>query len=155
MKILKLEGIWWYACHVIGYQHGVGKLPLISSSNNRIWSSVRCWELEPWWTGNFSVGISCHVFFGLHNCIDYTHRLTIESQQIFEKMISGMYLGDIVRRVLHRMAEEAAFFGDTVPPNLKVPFILRYTVISMACFGWTCLSILVLFFLHDYPFHRS
>lgn len=45
--------------------------------------------------------------------------------QIFEKIISGMYLGEIVRRVLCRMAEEANFFGDTVPPKLKIPFILR------------------------------
>ncbi|XP_047307786.1 hexokinase-1-like [Impatiens glandulifera] len=46
-------------------------------------------------------------------------------EQIFEKIISGMYLGEIVRRVLLRMAEEAAFFGDTVPPKLKIPFVLR------------------------------
>jgi hexokinase len=46
--------------------------------------------------------------------------------QIFEKILSGMYLGDIVRRVLCRMAEEADFFGDAVPPKLKIPFILRY-----------------------------
>ncbi|XP_027341892.1 hexokinase-1-like [Abrus precatorius] len=46
-------------------------------------------------------------------------------EQIFEKLISGMYLGEIVRRVLLKMAEEADFFGDTVPPKLKVPFILR------------------------------
>ncbi|XP_021765358.1 hexokinase-1-like [Chenopodium quinoa] len=46
-------------------------------------------------------------------------------EQIYEKMISGMYLGDIVRRVLCRMAEEASFFGDTIPPKLQIPFILR------------------------------
>ncbi|XP_065849842.1 hexokinase-1-like [Euphorbia lathyris] len=46
-------------------------------------------------------------------------------EQIFEKIISGMYLGEIVRRVLLKMAEEAAFFGDVVPPKLKIPFILR------------------------------
>ncbi|KAM5547555.1 hypothetical protein ABKV19_001843 [Rosa sericea] len=46
-------------------------------------------------------------------------------EMIFEKIISGMYLGEIVRRVLLKMAEEAVFFGDTVPPKLKVPFILR------------------------------
>ncbi|KAI3917733.1 hypothetical protein MKW98_021495 [Papaver atlanticum] len=40
-------------------------------------------------------------------------------EQIFEKIISGMYLGDIVRRVLCKMAEEAGFFGDVVPPKLK------------------------------------
>ncbi|KAA8540347.1 hypothetical protein F0562_024734 [Nyssa sinensis] len=60
---------------------------------------------------------------------EYDHALDAESlnigEQIFEKIISGMYLGEIVRRVLCRMAEEAALFGDTVPPKLKVPFILR------------------------------
>ncbi|GAV61252.1 Hexokinase_1 domain-containing protein/Hexokinase_2 domain-containing protein [Cephalotus follicularis] len=60
---------------------------------------------------------------------DYDHALDVESlnpgEQVFEKIISGMYLGEIVRRILHRMAEEAAFFGDTVPPKLEVPFILR------------------------------
>uniref|UniRef100_A0A5B7AG93 Phosphotransferase n=1 Tax=Davidia involucrata TaxID=16924 RepID=A0A5B7AG93_DAVIN len=60
---------------------------------------------------------------------EYDHALDAESlnpgEQIFEKIISGMYLGELVRRVLCRMAEEAAFFGDTVPPKLKVPFILR------------------------------
>lgn len=36
-----------------------------------------------------------------------------------------MYLGEIVRKVLCRIAEEASLFGDTVPPKLKVPFVLR------------------------------
>ncbi|XVE98081.1 hypothetical protein REPUB_Repub03eG0074700 [Reevesia pubescens] len=60
---------------------------------------------------------------------EYDHALDADSlnpgEQIFEKMISGMYLGEIVRRVLCKMAEEAEFFGDTVPPKLKIPFILR------------------------------
>lgn len=60
---------------------------------------------------------------------EYDEALDTESlnpgEQIFEKIISGMYLGEIVRRVLCRMAEEADFFGDTVPPKLKIPFILR------------------------------
>ncbi|XP_062156306.1 hexokinase-1-like [Alnus glutinosa] len=60
---------------------------------------------------------------------EYDHALDAESlnpgEQIFEKIISGMYLGEIVRRVLCRMAEEASIFGDTIPPKLKVPFILR------------------------------
>ncbi|XP_022999554.1 hexokinase-1-like [Cucurbita maxima] len=46
-------------------------------------------------------------------------------EQIFEKLISGMYLGEIVRKVLIKMAEEVALFGETVPPKLKIPFILR------------------------------
>ncbi|PIN04845.1 Hexokinase [Handroanthus impetiginosus] len=60
---------------------------------------------------------------------EYDQSLDAESlnpgEQIFEKTISGMYLGEIVRRVLCRMAEEASFFGDNIPPKLKIPFILR------------------------------
>lgn len=62
------------------------------------------------------------IFVGTCNTYPY---ICIFCSQIFEKMISGMYLGEIVRRVLYRMAEEAAFFGDTVPPKLKIPYILR------------------------------
>uniref|UniRef100_A0A5B6ZF86 Phosphotransferase n=1 Tax=Davidia involucrata TaxID=16924 RepID=A0A5B6ZF86_DAVIN len=46
-------------------------------------------------------------------------------EQIFEKTISGMYLGEIVRRVLLKMAEEGAFFGESVPEKLFTPFVLR------------------------------
>lgn len=60
---------------------------------------------------------------------EYDNSLDAESlnpgEQIFEKMISGMYLGEILRRVLLRMAEQSALFGDTVPPKLKTPFLLR------------------------------
>ncbi|CAA3023712.1 hexokinase-1 [Olea europaea subsp. europaea] len=60
---------------------------------------------------------------------EFDHALDVESlnpgEQIFEKITSGMYLGEILRRVLLKMAEEAAFFGDEVPPKLKIPFILR------------------------------
>ena len=41
-----------------------------------------------------------------------------------------MYLGEIVRRVLLRMAKEAALFGDSIPPNLAIPFKLRTPDIS-------------------------
>ncbi|KAI4380011.1 hypothetical protein MLD38_006245 [Melastoma candidum] len=65
---------------------------------------------------------------------EYDHALDVESlnpgEQIFEKTISGMYLGEIVRRVLLRMAEEASFFGDNVPEKLRLPFILRTPVMS-------------------------
>ncbi|XP_044479267.1 probable hexokinase-like 2 protein [Mangifera indica] len=44
--------------------------------------------------------------------------------RIFEKLISGMYLGEIVRRVLLKIAQETALFGDTVPPKLRVPYQL-------------------------------
>ncbi|XP_058722281.1 hexokinase-2, chloroplastic isoform X2 [Vicia villosa] len=45
-------------------------------------------------------------------------------QQIFEKTISGMYLGEIARRVLLSMAEEDGLFGSSVSPKLSMPFIL-------------------------------
>ncbi|KAF3454269.1 hypothetical protein FNV43_RR04716 [Rhamnella rubrinervis] len=45
------------------------------------------------------------------------------NDQGFEKMISGMYLGDIVRRVILRMSEETDIFGP-VSSKLLVPFIL-------------------------------
>jgi len=60
---------------------------------------------------------------------EYDESLDAESlnpgEQIFEKIISGMYLGEIVRRVLLKMAVEAEFFGDSVPSKLEKPFILR------------------------------
>ncbi|KAM6585200.1 hypothetical protein CsatB_012202 [Cannabis sativa] len=60
---------------------------------------------------------------------EYDHSLDAESlnpgEQVFEKLISGMYLGEVVRRVLCRVAEEVSLFGDTVPPKLRIPFILR------------------------------
>ncbi|XP_004509202.1 probable hexokinase-like 2 protein [Cicer arietinum] len=44
---------------------------------------------------------------------------------IFEKLTSGMYLGEIVRRVLLKMAQETALFRGTVPPKLMTPYSLR------------------------------
>ncbi|KAK4762877.1 hypothetical protein SAY86_008645 [Trapa natans] len=44
--------------------------------------------------------------------------------QGFEKMISGMYLGEIVRRIILRMSLESDFFG-TICSKLSTPFILR------------------------------
>ncbi|MQL87270.1 hypothetical protein Taro_019813 [Colocasia esculenta] len=61
---------------------------------------------------------------------EYDNALDSESlnpgEQIYEKLISGMYLGEIVRRVLLKMATEATLFGDKIPPKLEIPFILRY-----------------------------
>ncbi|GAB4835254.1 Hexokinase-3 [Ancistrocladus abbreviatus] len=46
------------------------------------------------------------------------------NDQGFEKMISGMYLGDIVRRVMLRMSLESDIFGPA-STSLSTPFILR------------------------------
>ncbi|CAH9054790.1 unnamed protein product [Cuscuta europaea] len=44
-------------------------------------------------------------------------------EQIFEKTISGMYLGEIVRRVILKMAK-SGLFGNSVPEKLFTPFVL-------------------------------
>ncbi|KAA3476319.1 hexokinase-2, chloroplastic-like [Gossypium australe] len=46
------------------------------------------------------------------------------SFNIFEKTISGMYLGEIARRALLHMAEEGSLFGKSVPEKLSMPFVL-------------------------------
>ncbi|WJX54793.1 Hexokinase-3 [Trifolium repens] len=46
------------------------------------------------------------------------------NDQGFEKMISGMYLGDIVRRVILRMSLESEMFGH-ISSKLSTPFVLR------------------------------
>lgn len=46
------------------------------------------------------------------------------NDQGFEKMISGMYLGDIVRRVILRMSLESDIFGPA-SSKLSTPFSLR------------------------------
>ncbi|CAN6485909.1 unnamed protein product [Victoria cruziana] len=51
------------------------------------------------------------------------------SEQGFEKMISGMYLGEIVRRVILKMGQECNLFGD-IGSKLEEPFILRTPLMS-------------------------
>lgn len=51
-------------------------------------------------------------------------------EQIFEKLLSGLYLGDLVRRVLLRLSEETALFGQDVPPKLLIPCILGTAHVS-------------------------
>ncbi|GLT49022.1 hypothetical protein SLA2020_226080 [Shorea laevis] len=99
-------------------------------------ASVECAQAIPKWhsllpkSGDMVINMEWGNFRSSHLPLtEHDHALDADSlnpsEQIFEKIISGMYLGEIVRRVLCRMAEEAAFFGDTMPTKLKVPFILR------------------------------
>lgn len=46
--------------------------------------------------------------------------------QWFEKMISGLYLGEIVRHVLVKLAEEAKLFDGYVPIKLTERLSLGY-----------------------------
>ncbi|XP_076895689.1 hexokinase-2, chloroplastic-like [Bidens hawaiensis] len=65
---------------------------------------------------------------------EYDKEMDAESinpgEQLFEKTISGMYLGEIVRRVLVRMAETGSLFGNYVPKKLQTPFALGTPNIS-------------------------
>ncbi|KAK4276509.1 hypothetical protein QN277_014650 [Acacia crassicarpa] len=45
-------------------------------------------------------------------------------EQIFEKTIAGMYLGEIARRVLLKMAQVDGLFGNSVPQKLSKPFTI-------------------------------
>lgn len=88
------------------------------------------WHGPPPKSGEMVINMEWGNFRSAHLPLtEYDHGLDAESlnpgEQIFEKIISGMYLGEIVRRVLCRMAEEAALFGDMIPSKLKTPFILR------------------------------
>lgn len=56
-------------------------------------------------------------------------------------MIAGMYLGDIVRRVILRMSQESDVFGPT-SSVLSEPYVLRY--ISSLSFAGNLILILIL-----------
>ncbi|XP_002459072.1 hexokinase-3 [Sorghum bicolor] len=51
------------------------------------------------------------------------------NDQGFEKMISGIYLGEIARLVLHRMALESDVFGDAAD-HLSTPFTLSTPLLA-------------------------
>lgn len=65
---------------------------------------------------------------------EYDQALDEESlnpgEQIFEKLVSGMYLGEIVRRVLLKIASQSSVLGDVSHTNLKTRFSLRTPDIS-------------------------
>ncbi|XP_021749832.1 hexokinase-2-like [Chenopodium quinoa] len=65
---------------------------------------------------------------------DYDRALDSDSpnhhKQILEKMLSGRYLGEIVRRILLNLADDAALFGDIVPPKLRQPYVLGTDIVS-------------------------
>ncbi|CAN6927301.1 unnamed protein product [Brassica oleracea] len=46
-------------------------------------------------------------------------------EHLYEKMISGMYLGEIVRRVLLHMCQTSDLFGQSVPAKLATPLTLK------------------------------
>ncbi|KAL8129937.1 hypothetical protein V2J09_019092 [Rumex salicifolius] len=92
--------------------------------------SIKKWNGPLPKSGEMVINMEWGNFFTEHLPLtEYDKALDMASlncgEQIFEKLISGMYLGEIARLVLCRMAEEAAFFGTTVSKKLKQTFILR------------------------------
>ncbi|EEC78650.1 hypothetical protein OsI_18744 [Oryza sativa Indica Group] len=62
----------------------------------------------------------------------FSRRLhTPHMSKIFEKLISGMYLGEIVRRVLLKISLQSSIFGNLDQTKLKTRFILRTPDISV------------------------
>ncbi|KAH9301108.1 hypothetical protein KI387_012691, partial [Taxus chinensis] len=87
-------------------------------------------------SGNMVINVEWGNFWSSHlPMTEYDAAFDAESlnpgEQIFEKLISGMYLGEIVRRILLRIAEEAALFGDCIPSKLAIPFQLSTPHISI------------------------
>ncbi|PWA75586.1 Hexokinase [Artemisia annua] len=67
----------------------------------------------------------------LIKCQDLDAESQNPNDQGFEKMIPGMYFGDIVRRVIHRISLESDIFGP-VSSKLSARFALRSRVVMDA-----------------------
>ncbi|KAH7849501.1 hypothetical protein Vadar_018776 [Vaccinium darrowii] len=90
-------------------------IPKLQSHNS---SSGRTIINTEW--GAFSTGIPLTQFDR-----DMDAESINPGEQIFEKTISGMYLGEIVRRVLLKMAEASDLFGESNLEKLSTQFVLR------------------------------
>eukprot|EP00252_Welwitschia_mirabilis_P015230 TRINITY_DN3349_c0_g1_i1.p1 TRINITY_DN3349_c0_g1~~TRINITY_DN3349_c0_g1_i1.p1 ORF type:complete len:549 (-),score=109.66 TRINITY_DN3349_c0_g1_i1:303-1949(-) len=91
--------------------------------------AISKWNGTPPKSGYMVINTEWGNFWSSHLPVtEYDTALDAESvnpgDHIFEKLVSGMYLGEIARRVLLKMAEETALFGDTVPSKLREPYIL-------------------------------
>ncbi|XP_022245424.1 hexokinase-2-like [Limulus polyphemus] len=78
--------------------------------------------------------------FGDNRCLDflrtrYDREIDENSlnagKQLFEKMISGMYMGELVRRVLVHLVEEGLLFGGKCSEKLKGPYAFKTKYVSM------------------------
>ncbi|CAN6219143.1 unnamed protein product [Urochloa humidicola] len=86
-------------------------------------------------SGNMVINTEWGNFYS--SCLpitEYDQTLDDESlnpgEQIFEKLVSGTYLGEIVRRVLLKIASQSTIFGKVNHTKLTTPFILRTPDIS-------------------------
>ncbi|XP_047327342.1 hexokinase-2, chloroplastic [Impatiens glandulifera] len=102
------------------YVERVDAIPKINNNNNNQTHSGMTIVNTEW--GAFSNGLPLTEFDR-----DMDAQSINPGEQIFEKTISGMYLGEIIRRVLLKMAqhEGAALFGNSPLEKLSTPFSLR------------------------------
>ncbi|KAJ6288256.1 hypothetical protein OIU76_024282 [Salix suchowensis] len=118
------------------YNNGIVASVTLAMGSNAAYVELE--EAVPKWQGTIpSSNLSELVInteWGNFNCsnlpiTEFDSSLDAESSnpgsRIFEKLTSAMYLGEIVRRVLLKMAQETALFGDVVPPELATPYHLR------------------------------
>ncbi|KAL2629548.1 hypothetical protein R1flu_014234 [Riccia fluitans] len=63
--------------------------------------------------------------------MELLHESPLPGQQQYEKLISGMYLGEIVRRVLQKLQRQSGVFGKSVLSNLANPHSLDARTMSV------------------------
>lgn len=98
-------------------------------------NAIPKWEGELPSSGDMIINMEWGNFYSSHLPVtEYDQALDKESlnpgEQIYEKLTSGMYLGEIARRVLLKMSLQSAIFGDIDHTKLKTHFLLRTPYIS-------------------------
>ncbi|KAF8782248.1 hexokinase-2-like [Argiope bruennichi] len=77
--------------------------------------------------------------FGDNKCLEFI-RTVIDrdidenslnkGKQLFEKMISGMYMGEIVRRIVCQLASEGQIFKGKLPEKFNTPYAFKSKYVS-------------------------
>ncbi|WVZ72645.1 hypothetical protein U9M48_021069 [Paspalum notatum var. saurae] len=102
-------------------------------------NAIPKWEGELPHSGDMVINMEWGNFCSSHLPItEYDEELDKESLNpgeqasicIYEKLMSGMYLGEIVRRVLLKMSAHSSVFGNIDHTKLKTHFLLRTPHIS-------------------------
>ncbi|KAE8807051.1 hexokinase-8-like [Hordeum vulgare] len=98
-------------------------------------NAIPKWEGELPNSGEMVINMEWGNFYWRHLPVtEYDEALDNESlnpgEQIYEKLTSGMYLGEIVRRVLLKLSLQSAIFGEIDHTKLKTHFHLRTPHIS-------------------------
>uniref|UniRef100_A0ACD5VPR9 Uncharacterized protein n=1 Tax=Avena sativa TaxID=4498 RepID=A0ACD5VPR9_AVESA len=98
-------------------------------------NAIPKWEGELPKSGDMVINMEWGNYYSCHLPVsEYDQALDKESlnpgEQIYEKLTSGMYLGEIVRRVLLKLSLQSATFGEIDHTKLKTHFHLRTPHIS-------------------------